>query len=191
MRSRSPRSSATKPRAEARAVTAREFAGVTVGRLIPGSTPAGPRVDFEGNPAGPVTARSTVALDDAIIERAVKSRQGVVLQFEGGDPARPIIVGLVQEPKTLLSELLAGPVREAKPGKAEKAAKTEVTAKSKSEARLDGKKVVLEADHQIELRCGDASITLTRDGKIIVKGAYVETYSRGVNRIKGGAVKIN
>ena len=59
------------------------------------------------------------------------------------------------------------------------------------EVKLDGKSVVLEADNEIELRCGKASIKLTRDGKVIVRGAYVETHSRGVNRIKGGVVRIN
>lgn len=59
------------------------------------------------------------------------------------------------------------------------------------EARVDGKRLVLEAENEIVLRCGAASITLTRDGKILVRGTYVETHSRGVNRIKGGAVRIN
>ena len=59
------------------------------------------------------------------------------------------------------------------------------------EARLDGRRVVLEGRDEIVLRCGSASITLTRDGKLVVKGAYVESRATGVNRIKGGAVKIN
>ena len=59
------------------------------------------------------------------------------------------------------------------------------------EARLDGKRVVLEGRDEVVLKCGDASITLRRDGKVILRGAYVETNARGVNRIKGGSVKIN
>jgi len=59
------------------------------------------------------------------------------------------------------------------------------------EARLDGKRIVLEAHDEIVLRCGEASITLRRDGRLVVRGAYVETRASGVNRIKGGAVKIN
>jgi hypothetical protein len=41
------------------------------------------------------------------------------------------------------------------------------------------------------LQCGSASLTLRRDGRVLIRGAYVETHSRGVNRIKGGSVKIN
>ena len=58
-------------------------------------------------------------------------------------------------------------------------------------ARLDGESVVLEGEREVVLRCGDASLTLRRDGKAIIRGTYVETHSKGVNRIKGGAVKIN
>ena len=36
-----------------------------------------------------------------------------------------------------------------------------------------------------------ASITLRRNGRLVVRGAYVETRAEGVNRIKGGSVKIN
>jgi len=56
---------------------------------------------------------------------------------------------------------------------------------------VDGKRVVLEGDQEVVLRCGDASITLRRDGKIVLRGAYIETTATGLNRIRGGSVKIN
>jgi hypothetical protein len=59
------------------------------------------------------------------------------------------------------------------------------------EAMVDGRRVVLQADEEVVLRCGESSITLKRNGRVVIKGAYVETASRGVNRIKGGSVKIN
>jgi len=59
------------------------------------------------------------------------------------------------------------------------------------EARVDGQRVVLEGKDEVVLKCGAASITLKRDGKVILRGAYVETNAKGVNRIKGGSVKIN
>jgi hypothetical protein len=49
----------------------------------------------------------------------------------------------------------------------------------------------LTAEKEIVLRVGDASITLTRAGKIILRGTYVLSRSSGVNRIKGGSVQIN
>ena len=50
---------------------------------------------------------------------------------------------------------------------------------------------MLEGTDEVTLKCGAASITLRRDGKVILRGAYVETTAKGVNRIRGGSVKIN
>ena len=41
------------------------------------------------------------------------------------------------------------------------------------------------------LRCGKASITLTKAGKVLIEGSYVLSRSTGVNRIKGGSVQLN
>lgn len=57
--------------------------------------------------------------------------------------------------------------------------------------KLDGERVVLNAERDIELRCGDASILLTRAGKVLIRGNYVLTRSRGANKIKGASVDIN
>jgi hypothetical protein len=55
----------------------------------------------------------------------------------------------------------------------------------------DGKRMLLSAQEEITLRCGQASITLTKAGKVLLSGDYVLSRSRGVNRIKGGSVQIN
>lgn len=52
-------------------------------------------------------------------------------------------------------------------------------------------RIELVAEQEIVLRCGDASITLTKAGKIVLRGAYVLSRSSGVNKIKGGSVQIN
>lgn len=38
---------------------------------------------------------------------------------------------------------------------------------------------------------GAASITLRRNGEVVIKGTYVETSATGTHRIKGGSVEIN
>lgn len=48
-----------------------------------------------------------------------------------------------------------------------------------------------EAEEELTLRCGKASLTLTRSGKVLLRGAYVSTRSTGVHRIKGASVEIN
>lgn len=66
-----------------------------------------------------------------------------------------------------------------------------LTSKPRQEARVDGERVELVAEKEIVLRCGSASITLTRAGKVLIRGSYVLSGSAGVNRIRGGSVQIN
>lgn len=61
----------------------------------------------------------------------------------------------------------------------------------KREVRVDGERLILTGKEEIELRCGEASIILSKTGKLVIRGAYVETRARGTNRIKGGVVQIN
>jgi hypothetical protein len=89
----------------------------------------------------------------------------VVLIFEDGDRSRPIILGVVQAPNATDDQDVA--------------------------LTIDKKTIGLNAEDEIVLRCGKSSITLTRAGKVLIRGAYVLTRSSGVNRIKGGSVQIN
>ncbi len=59
------------------------------------------------------------------------------------------------------------------------------------EVVVDGKRTQIEGSDEIVLRCGKASITLRSNGRLIIRGAYVETRASGTNRIKGGSVLIN
>lgn len=89
----------------------------------------------------------------------------VALLFEAADPGRPVLMGLIRVPG-----------RDDRPPLS---------------ARFDGERIELSAEREIVLRCGSASITLTRAGKVLIRGAYVSSQSSGVNTIKGGAVHIN
>jgi len=136
-------------------------------------------VDFPGNGAGPVPARLAVVVEPQALQAAVAQRQKVVLLFENGDPRLPFIMGLIQEPSAtpLLDALLESPPPAA--------------AQRPTEARVDGKRVVIEGQDEVVLKCGEASITLRRNGKVIVKGTYLESRATGTHRIKGGTVEIN
>lgn len=52
-------------------------------------------------------------------------------------------------------------------------------------------RIEVQAGKELVLKCGPASITLTKDGRIVIRGADVLTRSSGSNRIKGGSVHIN
>jgi hypothetical protein len=89
----------------------------------------------------------------------------VALLFEKADPRKPILIGPIVH--------------------------TEHPAARRLSVDRDGERLELSAKREIVLRCGNASITLTRAGKILIRGDYVSSHSRGVNKIKGGAVHIN
>jgi hypothetical protein len=131
-------------------------------------------IDYPGNPHPPLRARTTLGLAAEALGALAANRREVLVVFEAERSDQPIIVGLLDR---ALSEAPATPIEsEAAPLK---------------EARVDGRRVVLEAQDEIELRCGEASIILRRNGRVVIRGVYVETRSRGVNRIKGGSVQIN
>jgi hypothetical protein len=51
--------------------------------------------------------------------------------------------------------------------------------------------VILKARERIELRVGQSSVVLSKDGRVTVKGEEVVSRAMGVNKIRGAAVKIN
>jgi hypothetical protein len=147
-----------------------------VGRLVTWALGQAPKVEFDGLQGGPVPARSIVPIDPTTITEAIASGRGVLLTFEDGRPDAPIITGFLQDFGDA-PQIYDEPVPE-----------SNIT---EAEARIDGRRVELEAADEIVLRCGQASITLRRNGRVVIRGTYVESRSRGVNRIKGGSVEIN
>jgi len=139
---------------------------VVVGVIVAMKDDGSPMVSFPGCPAEQgIVARTTVVFGGADIGRQV------ALLFESGDTRKPMVIGRIQIPGVQKNE------------KSEKSTLVEAT--------LDGQRLELSADKEIVLKCGKASITLTRAGKIIIRGAYVLNRSSGVNKIKGASVQIN
>ncbi|PTL77205.1 hypothetical protein [Vitiosangium sp. GDMCC 1.1324] len=50
---------------------------------------------------------------------------------------------------------------------------------------------VIQSQERLTLRCGRASLTLLRSGRILLEGTYVETRAEGVVRLQGGSIRIN
>lgn len=147
----------------------KRFTGVVIGTLSDVSEDGQPMVYYPGIPTGkPLPAISTGCMSHH------KSGQELALGFVNGDPALPIILGVIQ-----------------KPGKQEQPTEQLTPDNKMVDVKVDGDRLTLSAEHEIVLQCGKSSITLTRAGKVILKGAYLSTHSTGVNRIKGGSVQIN
>ncbi|VAW57135.1 hypothetical protein MNBD_GAMMA07-1811 [hydrothermal vent metagenome] len=98
----------------------------------------------------------------------------VALMFIEGDINKPLIMGVIYNP---LNNALAS---------FDFKANTKI-----DDAHVDGKRILLEGKEEIVLKCGQASITLTKSGKILIRGNYLSNRSTGVNKILGGSVQIN
>ena len=51
--------------------------------------------------------------------------------------------------------------------------------------------LVIEAGRQLTIRCGEGSLTIRRDGRVLLKGVDVVSRATRANRIKGAQVVIN
>ncbi len=149
--------------------------GTRIGRIVRITESGVVLVDFTGSRSGPIAARTTTSSRVETLRKGNPTGREVLLAFENNDPKFPIIIDTmyslieeIAEPATVVFE-------------------SEVT----QEVTVDGKSMSFEAENEIVLKCGKASITLTKAGKILIKGDYVLSHSSGENRIRGGAVSIN
>lgn len=51
--------------------------------------------------------------------------------------------------------------------------------------------IILTAQRKITLQCGQSSITLHPNGKVVIRGEYIVSAATGTNRITGGQIEIN
>lgn len=97
----------------------------------------------------------------------------VIVGFENGDPARPILLGLLDKP-ALPEDDTGHP-----------SAETDATGADMPET------LRIESTRELVLECGKAKISLRADGRVVILGGYVVSRSTGVNKIKGGSVQVN
>jgi hypothetical protein len=137
--------------------------GIVIGSLV-GFSAGGshPVVTWPGQPS----AREAASIVDL---GGVHVGSRVALTFIEGSPERPIVLGRLHTP----------------------APRSGQPSNDRVTVEADDDRVVISAERTIVLRCGRASVTLTRDGKILIQGRYVSHRSTGVLRLKGGAVHIN
>ena len=153
----------------------RQIEGVRVGKIVSLDESGQVLIDYPGNTQGPVAARLTSSIKPKLLNQTASADKEVLLAFEDSNPELPIIIDTLY---SLVDEITNTPTI---------ALETE----RPTDVTIDGKRVTFDAREEIVLRCGKASITLTRAGKVLIRGAYLLNRSSGVNRIKGGSVQIN
>ena len=90
----------------------------------------------------------------------------ILIGFLNGDETQPIVLGLLEAPPAIGAE------PERKSGTTPDTLRIEV-----------GRELVIE--------CGEAKISLRKDGRIEIRGTHLISRSSGPNKIKGGTVFIN
>ncbi len=151
---------------------------IIIGTIVSIDNAGKPLVNFLQNPRStPIIAMSTAPLTQQHISRQV------ALLFNNGDLSHPIIIGLIHSPLDALLENV---------GQQEDTKKVELAGElNLADVKVEGKKMTFEAQDEMIFKCGDSSITLTKAGKVMIRGKYLLNRSSGVNRIMGGSVQVN
>lgn len=140
-----------------------------------------PLVDFMENLTGqPMAAMSTMSIT------AVHVGRNVALLFAKGNPQSPVIMGVIHSP---LQDLIVAYDTNSRETATEE--QSELPGLKVDNVTVDGNRVVLEGREEVVIKCGEASITLTKAGKILIRGNYLLNRASGVNRIMGGSVQVN
>lgn len=153
-----------------------KFDAVSVGQIEYISNEGVAYVDFPGNSSGAVRARSLIA--DRSVEprlREGEEKPKVLLMFENANPNRPIIVGFIND--KVLRENESDPNLD--------------SSQSLKQLYFEGERLIFDARQEVMIRCGKSSISLQRDGKIVIKGATINSRASKLLKLKGSMVTIN
>lgn len=155
--------------------TEKDIPGPQIGKIVNISNEGRVMVEYPAQSHGPVLAQLTSTVRDRIVQQKLRAPQKVLIVFENDRPECPIIIDTLHITTAETEEVQTFDVAVGRP----------------QEVKVDGKRISFNALEEVVLRCGKASITLTSEGRVIIRGAHVVSRSTGANKIKGGSVQIN
>ena len=148
-----------------------------------------PMVDYPLNPEkGSLKAITTLALTSQQVSRQV------ALLFNQGDLSQPIVIGLIHSPLQIMLDNFQQDQKVSSETNISRPEDTQVELAGNlktDDICVDGKRITFEAQDEMVFKCGQSSITLTKEGKVLIRGKYLLNRSSGVNRIMGGSVQVN
>jgi len=112
-------------------------------------------IDYLRNPLGPLAART-------LVEQLTAGAK-VLIAFDSGDRARPIVLGILHDRVQPSGRTL----------------------------HWKAARIILEANDELLMRCGEASFAANRQGKVYVKGRDVTSRAARTNKVRGASVLIN
>ena len=162
---------------------------IVIGTLVEINKLGEPCVDFpENDTLNPLAAISTLGISNGHIGKQV------ALLFANGDFKNPVIMGIIHNPLHAMLDSFEQTEYSNKNNEQIDLSNSEVSLESDitpDDLLIDGNKITFEAKDEIVLKCGESSITMTKAGKILIRGKYLLNRSTGVNRILGGSVQVN
>jgi len=144
--------------------------GPFIGELLGFSERGYPLIELTSHD-DPIEAPTTFALDRDDVGCTV------LVVFVRGDRDQPVVTGRLLAPLPL-----------------EERPRPEAEVKLEGGAlkiESEGERVIIEAQEELVLRCGKASLRLRRDGRVEVRGVDIVSRASRANWIKGGSVALN
>jgi len=139
-----------------------QLPGVVAGEITGVDNDGRPLVRW--NDTGPVAAHAVWTPGAPPWHACVGAR--VLVGFLNGDETLPIVLGLLEPPAALADDAPRGTERQPET-------------------------LRIAAGQELVIECGEAKISLRKDGRIEIRGTHLISRSSGPNKIKGGSVFIN
>jgi hypothetical protein len=158
-------------------------AGPCLARIVDVDADGRPRVAFAGLVGPPPVARILGTVASEQLEAARHEGRPILIAFLEGRADAPVIVSLAS-----LADLPQPPPSPIEPEP--ELDELEVEVDGAAGVGVEGR-ALIEAEHELVLRCGAAAITLRADGTVRVTGRDITSWARRRHRIRGGSVAIN
>lgn len=163
-----------RPRQAETAAAAPDSGGIALGRLA--------HIDEQGQIYISCPALNLHQVAAGSLQAFTTEQIGIEVAFSFNPSLpQPLVLGALYQPH--------GAKAEAETDEAE-ADETEAH-EDEGEIFVDGQRLILHAQQEIELRCGESALILSADGRIELRGTYITSQASATQRILGGSINLN